>query len=384
MRILDLCLGLLAALIALPAQSEEHAMSTRTEVSSPAQLAQADEWQTLSPADAGFAPDLGDRLDAAVKRGELANLHAVIVARHGKLVLERYYAGRDERRGEPLGVVTFGPEVKHDLRSISKSIVGLLYGIALAEGRVPALDQPLVDQFPAYADLARDPQRRRLTIAHALTMTLGTEWDEMLPYTSPRNSEIAMEMAPDMLRFVLDRPIVAEPGSRWTYNGGCSALLGHLIAEGTGLPLTDFARETLFAPLGIRDTEWILASNGEPAAASGLRMRPRDLAKIGQLVLDRGRWGGRQLVPADWLDVSFTRHATVEEGLDYGYQWWLGKMPDGQPWIAGFGNGGQRLTIIPSLDLVVVVMAGNYNAPDAWKLPTAIMTDILLPALRAP
>ena len=189
-------------------------MSTSANGSAPMQIAQADDWQTTSPADGGFAPDLGDRLDAAVRRGNLANLHAALVVRRGKLVLERYYAGRDERRGGPLGVVTFGPEVKHDLRSISKSVVGLLYGIALAEGRVPALDQPIVDQFPAYADLARDPQRRRLTIAHVLSMTLGTEWDETLPYTSPRNSEIAMEMAPDMLRFVLDRPIVAEPGSR--------------------------------------------------------------------------------------------------------------------------------------------------------------------------
>jgi CubicO group peptidase (beta-lactamase class C family) len=382
MRILGDCLGLLAAVLALPAQAEEHSMSTCANSAAPAQLAQADDWQIASPADAGFAPDLGERLDAAIRRGELANLHAVVVARRGRLVLERYYAGRDERRGEPLGVVTFGPEVKHDLRSISKSIVGLLYGIALAEARVPAVDQPIVDQFPAYADLARDPQRRRLTIAHALSMTLGTEWDETLPYTSARNSEIAMELAPDMLRFVLDRPIVAEPGSRWTYNGGCSALLGHLIAQGTGMPLTDFAREKLFAPLGIRDTEWILASNGEPAAASGLRMRPRDLARIGQLVLDRGRWGGRQLVPAAWLDASFAPRATVEEGLDYGYQWWLGKMPNGQPWIAGFGNGGQRLTVIPSLDLVVVILAGNYNAPDSWKLPQAIMSEILLPALR--
>jgi CubicO group peptidase (beta-lactamase class C family) len=383
MSILDPRLGLFAVLIALSAQAAEHSMVTPARGPAMAQVAQADDWQSISPAEAGFAPDLSDRLDAAVRRGELANLHAVIVARHGKLVLERYYAGHDERRGEPLGVVTFGPAVKHDLRSISKSVVGLLYGIAVAEGRVPAVDQPIVDQFPAYADLAADPQRRRLTIAHVLSMTLGTEWDETLPYTSQRNSEIAMEMAPDMLRFVLDRPIVAEPGSRWTYNGGCSALLGHLIAQGTRMPLTDFAREKLFEPLGIRDPEWILASNGEPSAASGLRMLPRDLAKIGQLVLDRGRWGGRQLVPAAWLDASFTRHAaTAEEGLDYGYQWWLGKMPDGQPWIAGMGNGGQRLTIIPSLDLVAVVMAGNYNLPDAWKLPTAIMTDIILPALK--
>jgi CubicO group peptidase (beta-lactamase class C family) len=189
-----------------------------------------------------------------------------------------------------------------------------------------------------------------------------------------------MEMAKDSLRFVLDRPIVVEPGSRWNYNGGTTALLGHLIAAGTGMPLLAFSREKLFEPLGIRDLEWILMSNGEPAGASGLRLRPRDLAKIGQLVLDRGRWNGRQIVPAEWLEESFKPRASVEDGLQYGYQWWLGQSPE--PWIAGFGNGGQRLSIVPGRDLVVVIMAGNYNAPDSWKLPAAIMSEILMPALR--
>ncbi len=341
----------------------------------------ADAWQSVSPADAGFAPNVGALLDDAVGRGDLPNLHAVVVARHGKLVLERYYGGPDERWGQPLGTVSFGPDVKHDLRSVSKSIVGLLYGIALDAGQVPTLDQPLVDQFPAYGDLA-NPRRRSMTIAHALTMTLGTEWDESLPYRDPRNSEIAMEMAADRYRFVLDRPIVADPGSRWVYNGGATALLGHLISKGTGTPLHDYAREKLFQPLGIVDTDWVLGSNGEPAAASGLRMRPRDLAKIGQLVLDEGRWSGRQIVPPSWLEESFENRVPADDGLEYGYQWWLGRgRVDGRRWIAGFGNGGQRLVIIPDLDLVVAVLAGNYNQPDAWKVSVTIMAKILLPAM---
>src|SRR5262249_57545770 len=129
------------------------------------------------------------------------------------------------------------------------------------------------------------------------------------------------------------------------------------------------ARARPLVPLAIRDTEWILASNGEPAAAPGLRMPPRDLAKIGQLVPDRGRWSGRQLVPADWLEASFTPRAPTGEGLDYGYQWWLGKMPDGRPWIGAFGNGGQSLSILQSLDLAVVVIAGTYNAPSPLPPP---------------
>jgi CubicO group peptidase (beta-lactamase class C family) len=215
-------------------------------------------------------------------------------------------------------------------------------------------------------------------------MTLGIEWDESLPYTNPRNSEIAMEMAPDRYRFVLERPIVAEPGSRWAYNGGATALLAHLIAEGTGMQLHDYAREKLLAPLGITDTDGVPGSDGEPAAASGLRMRPRDLARIGQLVLDGGRWGERPVVPADWLDASFEPRVPSVEELAYGYQWWLWpreRRADGRRWMAGFGNGAQRLTIMPHLDLVLVVTAGNYNQPDAWKLPVTIIAEILIPAL---
>jgi CubicO group peptidase (beta-lactamase class C family) len=348
----------------------------------PARAAAPEEWTTILPADAGIAPDLADRLDAAVRKGELINLHGVLVARGGKLVVERYYEGRDERWGRPLGMVKFGPDVKHDLRSISKSVVGLLYGIARADGKVPPPDQPLVDQFPAYKDLAVDPQRRRMTIAHALSMTLGTDWNEDLPYSDPRNGEYAMEMAPDRYRFVLDRPFVAEPGTRWNYNGGATAVLGRLIAQGVGKPLLDYAREKLFDPLGIRDAEWTAGTNGEAAAASGLRTRPRDLAKLGQLVLERGRWGERQLVPADWLDQSFAPHAHVEEGLDYGYQWWLGRLSgSGQPWIAGFGNGGQRVIVVPGLHLVVAITAGNYNQPDQSEIPLAVMRNFVIPAL---
>ncbi len=340
-------------------------------------------WQTIPLAEAGFAGDLGARLDAAVAAGTLDDLHAVLVVRRGKLALERYYAGEDEAWGDPLGKVDFGPEVKHDLRSVSKSVVSLLYGAALERGQVPALDQPLIDHFPAYADLAADPERRRITVAHALTMTMGIAWSEDLPYSDPRNSEIAMERAPDRYRYVLERPIVSAPGERWVYNGGATALLGRLIAQGSGKPLFDYARETLFAPLGITDAEWVAGRDGEAAAASGLRLRPRDLAKIGQLVLNGGRWGERQVVPAAWLAESFEARAEVGDGLEYGYQWWLGRLrSDGARWAAGFGNGGQRLAIFPSLDLAVVVMAGKYNQIEAWKLPVAVLVDFVFPALQ--
>lgn len=340
------------------------------------------EWPRATPAEVGLAPDMGAQIDARVDDGSFENLHAVIVARGGKLVLERYYDGEDEYWGRPRGRVAFDANELHDLRSVTKSLVGLLYGIALAEGKVPPLDAALVDQFPEYPDLAADPMRRRITVAHALTMKMGTEWDEGLSYANPRNSEHAMELADDRYRFVLDRPMLKEPGSRWVYNGGATAVLGRLIAKGSGMSLRDYADEKLFKPLGIDAFYWVRGRDGEYVAASGLRLRPRDLAKIGQLVLDEGRWEGKQIVPADWLAQSFQIRASVDE-LNYGYHWWLGpQTAEGVRWVAGFGNGGQRLYIVPTLDLLVVVMAGNYNDRNAWKLGVAIITEIVLPGLQ--
>lgn len=346
-------------------------------------MARPPEWPIAEPQTTGFAPDLAARLDARAGRGVLENIHAVLVARGDALVLERYYAGTDERWGQSLDQVVFGPDDLHDLRSISKSVVSLLYGIALADGLVPTPDQPILDGFPEYADLAAEEGRQGITVGHALTMTMGLEWNEDLPYTDRRNGEVAMELAPDRCRFILERPIVEAPGRRWSYCGGATALVAALIARGARQSLFDFAKSRLLTPLGIEAGEWVTGRDGAEAAASGLRLRPRDLARLGHVVNRGGVHDGVQAIPESWLEASFRPRVTAADGLGYGYQWWLGKLlGSGKPWMAGFGNGGQRLFLAPSLDLVVLVMAGNYNAPEAWKLPVTVLTEIVLPALR--
>jgi CubicO group peptidase (beta-lactamase class C family) len=322
-------------------------------------------WPRTEPAAAGVAAELGSQLDAGVRSGQFADLHAVVVVRRGAIVLERYDTGLDERWGTPLGHVAFDARTRHDLRSVSKSIVGLLYGIALAEGKVPAPEQPVLDAFPAYADLAAEPARRAITIAHVLSMTMGLAWNEDLPYTDPANSEIAMERSADRYRYVLSQPAVGAPGAAWRYSGGATALLGHLIARGTGMPLLEYARARLFAPLGIEDVEWTPGLNGEAAAASGLRMRAPDLARVGQLVLDRGRWQGRSVVPADWITASLTPRTAAFEGVRYGYHWYLAQRADGAPFgTLGIGLGGQRLVVVPAQELVYVIFMGNYYRKD--------------------
>src|SRR5262245_39665568 len=133
--------------------------------------------------------DFSARLAQMQRDGRVSGLHTLLVSRGGKVLFEHYGAGDDQSWGTPLGTITFGPTVLHDLRSVTKSIVGMLYGIALAGGKVPPPEAKLYDQFPEYADLGRRPGRDRITVAHALRMTLGTEWDELTtPYGDWRNS----------------------------------------------------------------------------------------------------------------------------------------------------------------------------------------------------
>lgn len=338
-------------------------------------------WETLSLAEAGFRPDASERIEKAFAAGELKGLHGLVVLRHGKIAMEHYFAGEDEIWGDSRGLVAFSADELHDLRSVSKSIVGLIYGIALAEGLVPKPDAPLLASFPDYPDLATDPERQRLRIEHVLTMSMGLAWDENLPYTDPRNSEVAMEFAPDRYRFILERPIARPPGEAWTYSGGATALLGGLIARGSGQRLGDFAENRLFAPLGIGSFAWTRGPNGEEAAASGLRLRPRDLAAIGQLLLDEGAHGGRQVVPADWLEQSLSPRARLPDGLGYGYQWYLGSDRAGAPWYGAFGNGGQRLIVSPKHEIVVAITAGNYNQPGNSKMPVRVTGEFVFGAL---
>lgn len=276
-------------------------------------------------------------ISQAFEAGKLEGLHAALVILRAETLAEVYFDGKDQQWGRSLGIVKHGPDTLHDIRSISKSVTSLLYGIALAEGKVPAPDVRLMAQFPDYADLAGDPLRDSITIGDALAMKMGTQWDENLPYTDPRNSEIAMEFSADRYRFVLDKPIVAKPGTQWNYNGGATALIGKLIEDGTGMALDEYAGDKLFQPLGIKKWFWRRGVDGVPSAASGLRLTARDLGKIGQLVLDGGVFEGRRIVPKAWLDQLFTPRENLD-GVRYGYFWWLADSTAPRAWVSGLGN----------------------------------------------
>ena len=321
---------------------------------------------------------MADRLEASG-----ANMHAVLVARGGKLMFERYFRGSDEINSHPVGKVTFDADTLHNVKSVSKSVASLAVGIALDRGLIRSVNEPIFSFFPELSDL-RTPDKERIQLSHVLTMSLGLKWVEAVPDNEGNNDEERMHRAPDPCRYVLSLPATAPPGQEFFYNTGALTLVSAIVRKATGRPLDEFARAVLFEPLGITGFEWIRVK-GDADAGGGLRLRPRDMAKIGQLVLAGGRWNNRQVVSKAWIDASMTPRleaTTGSGGFFYGYLWWLGRsLFKGREvhWAAALGRGGQSIRIVPELDLVVVATAGYYQdySPQAFRVQSGIFRDVL-------
>jgi len=322
---------------------------------------------------------MADRLESSG-----ANIHAVLVARHGRLAFERYFSGSDEVPSRFFGVrvtdISFDADTLHNQKSCSKSVASLVIGIAIDQGLIRSIDEPVFSFFPELSDL-RSPDKDRILLSHLLTMSLGLRWVEATPATGGDNDEDRMHMAQDPARYVLGLPVTAPAGQGFFYNTGALTLISAIVRKATGRPLDDFARTTLFDPLGISEFEWSRVK-GDSDAGGGLRLRPRDMAKIGQLVLAGGRWNDRQIVSKAWIEASTTAKLKAIGGQSYGYLWWLRSTPlNGRvvQSIAALGRGGQSIRIVPELDLVVAVTAGYYQdySPEAFKLQFGVFRDVL-------
>jgi CubicO group peptidase (beta-lactamase class C family) len=246
---------------------------------------------------------------------------------------------------------------------VTKSVISLLFGITLDRKLIKDIDEAIIDWFPEYSDL-RTPENELISLRHLLTMSAGLEWNEYVPLTDPKNSEMRMLASADQYRYVLEQPVVMPGGQFWNYNSGGTLLLEAVIAKAADGALDDVARELLFEPLGITDYAWTKNSKSGILEVGGLRLRSRDLAKIGQLVVNGGNWNGRQIVSERWVKESTAAHIGPSAlTYFYGYQWWLGRsLVKGRevPWICAMGHGGQRIFAVPALDLV----GGGYG----WTL----------------
>jgi len=310
-------------------------------------------WRRAQPSQVGIDGEVLARAESRINAGAWRGIDAILVARYGYLVHERYYGSSHE------GHV-------RTMQSVSKSVTSLVTGIAVDDG-VLSTDTPILDILPQYRPLAAsDSRKARVTIGQLLEMRAGINFYEN-PYAGSPLEALNTSRG-DWVQVALEQPMNAEPGSRWQYNSGGVIALGAAVQRAAGARFYSFARSRLFTPLGITTQLWVISPfDSTSHTGGGLHMRATDLLRVGYLVLREGRWRDAQVVSRDWiLRSTAPRTAPVPGGLagravDYGYLWWLFPIDPSRPTtdrnnvvIVGSGNLNQFVFIVPSKDLVVV------------------------------
>jgi CubicO group peptidase (beta-lactamase class C family) len=314
-----------------------------------------------------------------------------VIARNGKLVFERYWPGTDLEPAtlDPVAR-SFDRETLHYVASVSKSLTSALAGIAVDRGLIAGVADSLFSYFPEYAHLRTD-ENGPIVVEHLLSFTSGYEWNEFVyGFDDPRDSHNQMFRTADPVGHLLARPVTTEPGAVFHYNSGDTNLLGEIVRRAAAAStLTAFAESHLFQPLGITTYAWIRfpLAPAVTFASGGASLRPRDMAKLGQLYLNGGVWHGTRVVSEAWVAAS-TAQAIPLAGsyrtlYGYGYNWWLGRFPylDGTvEYFRAAGWGGQDVFLVPALELVVVFTAGGYYAPRPLDVEDLIV-DYVFPAI---
>lgn len=342
----------LSAVACLPDAEYKHDGPTRPEPLD-------DGWDIATPQEVGLDPDVLESVHAELLRPDRNfGTLGVLVVKDGKLVWETYLNSLDDR------------DHVHHLQSVTKSITSLAFGIARDDGLFPDLEATLYDFIPA-ALRGLDSRKRAITLEQLLTMRSGLDFE---------NDVFAVEMwvdkPADPLRYMLEKPLFANPGERYHYRDVDPQLVTYLIEQETGQRERELVRERLFQPLGIDDVYWESgAVDGVTLGAHGLHLRPRDLAKIGQLLLDGCSWHGEQIVSAQWCTLATTQHVPPRETehddeppLGYGYYYWTLSE---QGAFSGWGHGGQFVLVVPSERLVLVQVA----RPDSQDLHGGTLED---------
>lgn len=316
------------------------------------------------------------------------NIHSLLILKDNKLVYEKYFSGSDEISGKKIGVIQHSIDVLHDCRSISKSVTSASIGIAIKQGLLKSIDEPIFQYFKSYEKYF-DEEKKKITIRNLLTMTSGLKWNEDISYRDFRNSELQMDMSSNPIQYILSRPMVSKPGVTWNYNGGGTQLLAQIIETVSGLSLDKFAEKNLFIPLGIKKYEWRTLIKNMPAAASGLRLRSRDFLKFGMLYMNNGKYGKTSILNEEWALESLSplvqRTTGKMKNSGYGYQFWTySEIVNNNIMdiVEARGNGGQRIFFCKSINLLVVITAGNYNKWDIANDSHSALVNYIIPAIH--
>ena len=296
-------------------------------------------WEHASPESQGMDSNVLVEMLKSIENEEIG-IEALVVVRNGVVVLDATVF--------PFSIF---PDARHNVYSCTKSVLSILIGIAIDEGYIEGVNQPVLTFFPEKSVANIDAHKEAMTLEHLLSMTAGLNCRDSYLYRW--DGLYQMRSSPDWAQFMLDLPMVEEPGSYFEYCNGASFLLSAILQEATGVSAFEFAQEHLFTPLGISDVVWESNPQGITIGYSDLQLRPGDMAKIGYLYLNDGVWDGEQIVPSAWVRDSTRKYisATLQEG--YGYQWWV----DVSGSYMALGYGGQSIQIFPKFDLIIVTTA---------------------------
>lgn len=329
-------------------------------------------WQSATLSEVGIDTTLISQMQIEIASGTYPNNDAIVIIKNEKLVFEKYYNNYDKAK-------------PHDLASVTKSILSLLIGIAIDENIIADVSHKIHKYFPEHDSLFT-AEKKEITIEHLLMMQSGLEWDESsYSFADIRNDVVQLFFQKDPIAFILSKPVIAPPGFSFNYNSGCSNLLGYILKISSKMQVEQFCEEKIFAPLGITDYLWEFLPNNITYTSGGLDLLPRDMAKIGYLVLNKGDWKGKQIVSEDWVEESTAKRIDVRDNeLFYGYHWWQfdWNISDIKvESICAIGTGGQYIFIFPSHEMVVVVTGGHErgktNAPQllAYFILPAVLGD---------
>ncbi|MBI5527526.1 MAG: serine hydrolase [Deltaproteobacteria bacterium] len=323
------------------------------------------EWRTSVPERQGMDSRLlGDAIEL-IRREEL-HVNSLLVVRHGYIVLDANFW-------------PFSPGGMHDLASGTKSYVSTLLGMAIDEGYLKSVRQPVLPLFAGRNIANLDADKRAMTVEDVLTMRSGLTciWSNL---GGPME---ALMRSPDWVQYILDRPMAAAPGSKFCYSNADSHLLSGIIRAATGRTVQDYAMTRLFGPLGISEVIWPADPQGNGVGYAELRLSARDMAKLGLLFLHRGVWDGRRLISEGWVEEATRAQHELEvrkgDPFDgYGYQWWTSTWG----FFTARGRGGQFIAVFPKLDLVLVMTAEIGDDAEIKKIGT-LLTRYLLPSAKS-